>query len=345
MSSANLVTRRTKTIEDVEFKNVNFNELVEADVPCIIKGAAHQSHLVKAGRQSDDSAMAYLLSIASDHPVLNYVTQAPGGRFFYNKAMDGFNFTRQYVAMTAFFEKIKSEKTSPTGTAFYVGSAELANYFPGLLGDEALTLSETLFQSFPARAGIWLGNRTTVAPHYDMSNNIAVNMVGRRRFTLFPPDQIANLYPGPLEPTPGGQVVSLFDINSPDFSRFPRAREALAHAEIAELEPGDALVYPAMWWHQVEALADFNVMINFWWNVVPDYIDYPMHTLLHGLLSLRERPEHERKAWRELFDFYVFGDSETAREHLSDSALGPLAPLDEMAARKLRIKLLKKINR
>ncbi len=100
-----------------------------------------------------------------------------------------------------------------------------------------------------------------------------------------------------------------------------------------------------MWWHQVEALADFNVMINFWWNVVPDYIDYPMHTLLHGLLSLRERPEHERKAWRELFDFYVFGDPETAREHLSDSALGPLAPLDDMAARKLRIKLLKKINR
>ena len=96
-----------------------------------------------------------------------------------------------------------------------------------------------------------------------MSNNIACCAVGARRFTLFPPDQVANLYPGPLEPTPGGQVVS--------HGRFPRARsrplprfaEALAAAQVAELEPGDALIYPALWWHHVEALSDFNVMVNY----------------------------------------------------------------------------------
>jgi hypothetical protein len=111
--------------------------------------------------------------------------------------------------------------------------------------------------------------------------------VGRRRFVLFPPEQVANLYPGPLEQTPGGQVVTMADIDAPDFERFPGLRDALAVAEVAELEPGDALYYPAMWWHQVNALESFNVMVNYWWNTVPEFMDTPQNTLLHGLLSLR----------------------------------------------------------
>jgi hypothetical protein len=102
-----------------------------------------------------------------------------------------------------------------------------------------------------------------------MSNNIAVCAVGHRRFTLFPPDQVANLYPGPLEPTPGGQVVSMVDFDAPDFDHHPRFRDALAAAQVAELEPGDVLVYPALWWHQVEALDPFNVLVNYWWNAAP----------------------------------------------------------------------------
>jgi hypothetical protein len=194
-------------------------------------------------------------------------------------------------------------------------------------------------------ASIWIGNRTTAATHYDMSNNIACCLVGRRRFTLFPPDQIANLYPGPLEPTPGGQVVSMVDLRAPDLDRFPRFRDAAAQAQVAEMEPGDVLLYPALWWHNVEALNAFNVMVNYWWNAVAAFVDTPMNTLLHGLLSLRDRPEAEKQAWRALFDYYVFGDAARPREHLPQVAQGPLAPLGEMGARRLRAMLLQKLNR
>jgi ribosomal protein L16 Arg81 hydroxylase len=119
----------------------------------------------------------------------------------------------------------------------------------------------------------------------------------------------------------------------------------MACAEVAELEAGDVLVYPSMWWHQVEALEDFNVLVNFWWNLVPDFVDDPMNTLLHGMLTLRNRPEHERKAWKALFDFYIFDDPGAAREQLFDHNLGPLGALDEATARRLRSKLLKKLNR
>jgi hypothetical protein len=170
-------------------------------------------------------------------------------------------------------------------------------------------------------------------------------LVGRRRFTLFPPEQVANLYPGPLDPTPGGQVVTMTDIDSPDFERFPGLREALEAAEVAELEPGDALYYPAMWWHQVNALDAFNVMVNYWWNVVPEYMDTPQNTLLHALLSLRDRPEAEKRAWRAMFDYYVFGPAERPAAHLPEAARGNLAPLDELAARRLRAVLLRRLNR
>jgi hypothetical protein len=170
-------------------------------------------------------------------------------------------------------------------------------------------------------------------------------MAGRRRFTLFPPEQVENLYPGPLEPTPGGQVVSMVDFRTPDFGRYPRFREALAAAEVAEMEPGDVLFYPALWWHHVEATGAFNVMINYWWNAVPAFMDTPQNTLLHGLLSLRDRPDTEKRAWRALFDYYVFGPAERAGAHLPEHARGDLAPLDDRKARRLRAFLLQRLNR
>jgi hypothetical protein len=178
-----------------------------------------------------------------------------------------------------------------------------------------------------------------------MSNNLACCMVGRRRFTLFPPEQIGNLYPGPLEPTPGGQVITMVDFRAPDFDVYPRFREAMAAAQVAELEPGDILFYPALWWHQVDALDRFNAMINYWWNSTPAFLDTPQNTLLHALLSLRDRPEAEKANWRAVFDYYVFGPAERPAAHLPQHARGPLGPMDEINARRLRAQLLNKLNR
>jgi ribosomal protein L16 Arg81 hydroxylase len=162
---------------------------------------------------------------------------------------------------------------------------------------------------------------------------------------MFPPEQIFNLYPGPLDPTPGGQAVSTVDFANPDFGTHPLFREALAAAQVAEVEPGDAVFIPSMWWHHVEGLSPFNTLVNYWWNLSPAFIPTPMNALHHAMWTIRDRPEHEKRAWKAVFDYYVFGPGTQAAAHLPEQARGALAPIDDDRARQIRAMLLNNLNR
>jgi hypothetical protein len=338
--------RKVRAIEGAAADRIPFDELMEAQEPIILKGLARDWPLVRQGRDSPEAAMAYLETFDGGKPIVFYRGEPDiGGRFFYNDDLTGLNFESGRMPLDEFLASVATHLEDERPPSFYIGSTDVDTYLPGLRAGNDLVLGHPMFERNPPLVGIWIGNRTMAAAHYDMSNNMACNMVGRRRFTLYPPDQVANLYPGPLEPTPGGQVVSMVDPRDPDMDLYPRFAEALAAALVAELEPGDVLFYPALWWHQVEALDGFNVMINYWWNMSPAFMDTPQNTLLHALLSLRDRPEAEKNAWRALFDYYVFGPAARAGAHLPEHARGNLGAMDELKARRLRAWLINRFNR
>jgi hypothetical protein len=334
---------RAAVIEGVAADAIPYGELLEKQQPAILRGVVRDWPLVRAGLESAASAIAYLKRFDGPKPVTVYAG-APdiGGRFFYNEDVTGMNYQAGREPLGAFLDRLPGDADGPS---FYMGSTDLDQFLPGFRAENDLALNDPMFAANPPLASIWIGNRTIASAHYDMSHNMACCVVGRRRFTLFPPDQVANLYPGPLEPTPGGQVVSMVDFRDPDFARYPHFREALAAAQVAELEPGDLLFYPALWWHHVEALDPFNVLVNYWWNTTPAFMDNPQNVLLHAMLSLRDRPDPEKAAWRELFDYYVFGPADRPAAHLPEHARGNLAPLDEIKARRLRGWLLNRLNR
>jgi hypothetical protein len=285
--------------------------LVLAGEPVVVRGLCRDWPLVAAGRDGAQAAADYLLSFYNGRPAVGYTAPAElGGRYFYDESLTRLNFEAQRVSLSEYLGRMLTHLGDADAPSFYVGSTDLDQYFPGLAdaGNDLATAGPALANLLRS---IWIGNRTTASAHYDMSNNIACVAVGARRFTLFPPDQVANLYP----------------------------------ARVAELEAGDAVIYPALWWHHVEALSDFNMMINFWWNDAPPFLDSPMNTLLHALLSLRDRPAAEKAAWSAMFDYYVFGPAGRPAAHLPDAAQGALAPLDAMSARRLRAQLLQRINR
>ncbi|MEG3164259.1 cupin-like domain-containing protein [Sphingomonas sp. PB2P19] len=333
-------------IEAADARTLPVAALIAEGRPAILRGIARDVPLVAAGRQGADAAIAWLKQFDGGRPVTAYVgDHSIGGRFGYTGDCTALNFARERGSLSDYLDQLLAGVDDPAAPAIYIGSTDIDQYLPGLREQAVLPFGDPQLLEHPPLVSIWIGNKTIASAHYDMSNNIAVTLVGRRRFTLFPPDQIANLYPGPLDPTPAGQVVSMVDFDAPDLERHPGFAEALAAAEVAEMEPGDALIYPALWWHQVEALDPFNAMINYWWNPTPRFMDTPQTTLLHGLLSLRDRPEHEKQAWRALFDYYVFGEANRPTRHLPEAAQGDLAPLDAHRARRLRGELLRRLNR
>ncbi len=335
-----------RVLEGVAPDQIPFDELFDANEPVILRGLVSNWELVKVGKDSPEKAMTLLESRYSGRPVgLSIAPPDINGRFFYNDDCTGFNFESKSVELGEIFAQIRANKNNTEHPYLYIQSLVLDENFPGLRERNDLQFNHPEFADNKPLAKIWIGTESIASAHYDLPNNIACCAVGRRRFTLFPPDQIHNLYPGPLEPTPGGQVVTMVDFRNPDFERFPRARQALEAALVADLQPGDGLFYPSMWWHQVEASAPFNVMINYWWLSSPAYMGNPLDIVMHGILGLRDRPESEKKAWREVFDYYVFGSPETPREHLPELVHGPLADVDDNRARRLRALVKNGLNR
>ncbi|MEI9904660.1 MAG: cupin-like domain-containing protein [Asticcacaulis sp.] len=340
------LTAKTRTLAGIAPDRIPYDDLMAEQTPVVMKGVARDWPLVRAGLASPRAAMDYLKDFYQGRPVTLFVAEPElGGRFFYNEDVTGLNYQAGRTSLVDALDNIRTHLDHPHPPSFYIGSTDLDLFLPGLRAHDELVLNHPMFAANPPLASIWIGNRTTATAHYDMSHNLAVCVAGHRRFTLFPPGQIHNLYPGPLEPTPGGQVISMVDFRDPEFDRYPRFRDALAAGQVAEMEPGDVLFYPALWWHHVEALDAFNILINYWWNTSPAFMDTPMNALLYGLLSLRDRPEAKRRRGARCSTTTSSGPAERAGQHLPEHARGNLAPLDEMKARRLRATLLNKLNR
>jgi len=309
--------------------------------PLVLRGLATAWPLVQAAERSNDDLARYLMGFWRDASV--GVMLAPpeaNGRIFYNDDLSGFNFERKLGRFDVVLNSLLQTLALDKPPALYIGATSVDSCLPGLRAENDLGLNVD-----DAIVSLWLGNRSRIAAHFDLPDNIAVVAAGRRRFTLFPPDQLDNLYVGPLDFTPAGQAVSLVDFHAPDFERYPRFRTALEHGLEAELEAGDALFIPSMWWHHVEALAPLNLLVNYWWRRTPDFRDSPVNALMMAILTLRGLPPEQRAAWRQQFEHYIFGDPEQAVAHIPEAARHALAPLDDNGARAMRAHLLNRLKR
>jgi hypothetical protein len=309
--------------------------------PWVQRGLVSHWPMAQAGRRSAAAAVAYLKS-AWRGQLAGLLLAPPEakGRFFYNETFTGMNFSREKAPFDELLDVLLRLADDPNAPALYVGSTEVDGFLPPFRAANDLPFGDR-----DPIVSVWLGNRTSIAAHYDLPDNLACVVAGRRRFTLFPPDQLANLYVGPLDLTPAGQPVSLVDIANPDLDRHPRFAQALEHAQVAELEAGDALFIPSMWWHQVESLEPFNVLINYWWRQSPAYLDSPIGALMAALLTLRDLPPQQREIWRDMFDHYVFRHTDETAAHIPLHARSAMAPISESGARNLRQALLNRFKR
>lgn len=307
--------------------------------PAVLRGAAAHWPLVREA--SAQSACAYLKSLDNGRPQeILYGPPAIGGRFFYRDDMSGLNFERRKTSFPAALDDLLAVMGEASPPAIYIESTPIAERIPQFTETHAIDFP-------PPSAGprIWIGNAIIVQTHFDLNDNIAVVAAGRRRFTLFPPDQIGNLYVGPLDFTLSGPPVSMVNLNAPDHARHPRFAEAEAAALGAELEPGDAIFIPYGWWHQVQSLTPFNILVNYWWNTDRPKHGVPFDALLHAVMAIRDLPDDQRAVWRNLFDQFAFKQNGDPFPHLQPEQRGIMGEIDSERARAIKAILLRSLSR
>ncbi len=293
-------------------RSVFENEIFPADQPAVMKGLFQGWPAVEASTRSPVDIADYIKQFDTGGAV-NGMVGAPqiDGRFFYSEDLKGFNFEQRRVTVSTALDTLVSLADAPECPAIALQAIPVAEILPKFQDDNPMPL---LSDRIAPR--IWVGNRTRIATHFDNNHNIACVVSGSRRFTVFPPDQVGNLYIGPLLRTPGGSPISMVDLRAPDYSRFPMFREALESAQEAVLEPGDAIFIPILWWHGVESLGPLNILVNYWWNDSESGHDKPFLSLVHSMLMLSRLPAVQRDAWRALFDHFVFQTHGESGAHL-----------------------------
>jgi len=314
-------------------------EIIPAGRPAVLRALVADWPAVQLARESPEAVCRYLLERDSGAPI-DAIMLPPEerGRIFFNATMDGFNFLKNRLPISRIIEQIARYSAFASAPAVAAQSALIRDCLPRFLDEHRLNLLDA---TMPPR--IWLGNAITTPAHFDDSHNIACVVAGRRRFTLFAPEQIENLYIGPFDFAPTGPAISLVDFDQPDLARFPRFSQARAQAWSAELGSGDAIYIPPLWWHHVVSLDACNVLVNYWWNA--SQVDNAgLHCLTHALISLRQLPEPQRAAWAALFQYYVFGDVTKPVAHIPPARHGVLGSLSAESLRKRRAELAEKLK-
>jgi hypothetical protein len=306
-------------------------EIMAAEKPVVLKGLIDHWPALAAGRQSASAMMGYLK--AMDRGALAPVMEAPfatGGRYTYAPGLSEFTFSKRQGGISETLDRISTNLGRPDAPFIAIQMLPLDSHLPDFVRANPAPL---LPAQVPPR--LWIGGPLKTQTHNDRDHNLACVIAGRRRFLLFPPEQVANLYVGPLDAPP---PLSLVDPEAPDFERFPRFCDALAAASVAWLDPGDCLFLPKYWWHHVTSLDPFNAMVNYWWGDTATGLERASDGFLTALLAFKDLPPGQRRYWQAMFDMHVFGDG-GASEHIPPDRRGVLGPLPPAVRTRLKQEL------
>jgi hypothetical protein len=325
---------------DVTDADVFLREVAEPCRPVVIRSMVRSWPAVAAGVHSPTELRDYLSRFDAGGEAEVFVGDSHiAGKYYYSDDLRGFNFARARMHFTDTLDRIVATAATPNGTSMYMGSLPVEDYLPGFEAENRLSVLKA-----NVAPRIWLGHASKVSAHYDTMDNIACVVAGTRRFTLYAPETIDRLYIGPIDHTMAGQPVSLAASAPADDERFPRFREVRDQALVAELQPGDAIYVPKLWWHQVEATGAFNVLVNYWWDAFSAGRDSPAVAMLLSLIAIAERPPAERQAWKAFFDHFVFRTQGHPLAHLPADQHGVLGPLKPDNYQKIRARVMQMLR-
>jgi hypothetical protein len=343
MATAALPDRATLA-KTAEWRNVDRqilrSEIIPRDRPAVLKGLVEHWPIVRAGAESDAALSEYVRTRDQGRPIRILIGKPDiKGVYFFRDDMAGLNFEFAQQSFHATLANILTYKNHPEPPAIYTGATLVSDTCPDVARENSLDILDR-----PSRPRMWLGNAVTAATHYDNMDGINCMVAGRKRFIFFPPDQMENLYIGPLDLAPGGQPTSMVKVSAPDLERFPRFSQAMAAAETVDVEPGDAIYIPNMWWHNVESLDPVNLSVNYWWLDAPEMAE-PFAAMAHGLMAITPLSASRREVWRKMFEHYVFQTGGDPVPYLPPDRRGMLGTLSPELQTHIRTQLIRSLTK
>lgn len=216
-----------------------------ASRPCVIAGAI--ADWPALGKWTPD----YLRETVGSAPVEFQGKREGAGDFELAKDRH-----KQVLPFDQYLDLIERNPGNDAYVTAYNNSANQAAFAP-LMAD-IRPISQLLG---PEPGMLWVGPAGTFTPlHFDLTNNLLIQITGRKRLLLVSPSQTKLL---------ANRRHVFSDVHDLEdaacMARHPQAQGVRPY--IVTLEPGDMLFIPVGWWHQVRSL-DFSVMMtctNFLW--------------------------------------------------------------------------------
>ncbi|XP_030065848.1 tRNA wybutosine-synthesizing protein 5 isoform X2 [Microcaecilia unicolor] len=163
------------------------------------------------------------------------------------------NFIYRSLPFDAFVQRAVEEKHEEYFICEDV--ADIRKQFPELAEDikipeffEKEQLFSSVFRISSPRLQLWT--------HYDVMDNLLIQVTGRKRVVLYSPRDAAYLYLM-------GDKSEVLDVDNPDLNKYPLFPKARRYE--CCLEAGDVLFIPALWFHNTIA-EEFGVAVNVFWR-------------------------------------------------------------------------------
>jgi hypothetical protein len=315
---------------------VEIKRLLDSHRPAILEGAVDHWPIM-AGVRDEAERMRYLVDRVGDNSVsyAELPAKYDGLLSYRDDDSQDPNFRTVKGTFREFCSLIQNDLGGADSRVRYLQSISIAQDFPSLRPELDLALTTELQEKGSPR--IWIGNGgQRTATHYDTAHNFACVVAGTKRFMIFPPEQLSNLYLGSMSKTPAGTPVSVVDPRAPDLDKYPRFRKAIEAAVVVEVKAGEVLFLPAYWFHYVETVGP-TILINFWWDdVAVRQVSGSWDCFKHALLTIRQLPRERRDIFKSYFDHFVFCQSGDPYAHLPTDKQGWAGALTKQSELVLR---------
>ncbi|EIM03443.1 pass1-like protein [Rhodanobacter sp. 115] len=231
MSELSRATPAPAAIEEYQAggdRPFGLDDVLGRERPLVIRGLVRDWPIVKLARQSDTAFAQRLAELDNGADVSTLMIEPDAdGIIGYTADMSDLSYQHFKVPVTLGLQRLAKYSRREDAPGLVIQSAPIRDCLPGFLADHALP-----FLDPGVEPRLWMGNRVTTPTHFDSQHNIACVVCGTRRFTLFPPEQLPNLYIGPLDFAPTGAAISMARLDRPDDPRYPRLKRALAAAQV-----------------------------------------------------------------------------------------------------------------